>query len=72
VVADREAFDSNFTASFIGLSLSIGGLYYQVFDGMPQDQQKVLIRYIDEATGERSRLHDLPDREVATGAIVAI
>ena len=60
VVVDRSAFESDFAAAFVGFSFGIGGTMYQVFDGVPKDQQKVLITYIDESTGEEFRSVTFP------------
>jgi hypothetical protein len=60
VVVDRGAFESDFAAAFVGFSFGIGGMYYQVFDGVAEDQRKVLITYIDESTGEEFRSVTFP------------
>lgn len=52
VVVDRAAYEAEFGIGFIGLTFGIGGMIYQMFEGVPEDEQKVLIEYVDEVTEE--------------------
>jgi hypothetical protein len=50
VLVDRAAYEADFGIGFIAFSFGIGGLFYQMFEGVPEDEQEVLIEYVDEAT----------------------
>lgn len=52
VVVDRPAFEADFAAGFVGFTLGLSGLFYQIFEGVPSDDQEVIIDFIDGATGE--------------------
>lgn len=52
VVVDRPSFEADFAASFVGFTLGITGLFYQIFEGVASDDQEVMIYFIDGATGE--------------------
>lgn len=50
VTVDKAGFESSFTAGFIGMSLGLQGMFYQLFNGV--EGPKVTINYVDGATGE--------------------
>jgi hypothetical protein len=52
VTVDRAAYDASFEAGFISFTLGISGMFYQMFDGVPTEEQGVIIDFIDGATGE--------------------
>jgi hypothetical protein len=52
VKVDRAAYEGNFETAFIGFTLGFSGMFYQVFDGVPSDEQEVLINFIDSSTNE--------------------
>jgi predicted small lipoprotein YifL len=52
VVVDRAAYEAEFGIGFIAFTFGIGGMFYQMFEGVPADEQKVVIKYVDDATGE--------------------
>ena len=37
---------------FIGFNLGLPGIYYQMFEGVPTDDQEVVINFIDDSTKE--------------------
>ena len=39
--------------AFAGLGFFIAGAYYQIFDGIPQDEVDVVVNFYDDATGEQ-------------------
>ncbi|SDZ05344.1 hypothetical protein SAMN05421736_105241 [Evansella caseinilytica] len=51
MVVDQEAFENSFDA-FAALGLGITGMYYQVFEGVAQDDIKVTINLENEETGD--------------------
>lgn len=52
VVVDRAAYEAEFGIGFIAFTFGIAGMFYQMFEGVPEAEQQVLIEYVDEATGE--------------------
>lgn len=52
VTVDRAEYDASFGAGFISFTLGISGMFYQMFDGVPTEEQGVVINFIDGATGE--------------------
>ncbi|MCK0472827.1 hypothetical protein [Halalkalibacter sp. APA_J-10(15)] len=51
VVVDQEMFENSFDG-FAILGLAIGGLYYQLFDGVDPEQYEVTVQLEDEQSGE--------------------
>jgi hypothetical protein len=51
VTVNQSAFEASFEAPFIGFGLGLGGLFYQIFDGVPKDKQEVIIDFVDEESG---------------------
>lgn len=52
VTVNRAAFESSFEAPFIGFGLGLGGMFYQIYQGVPKDDQGVIIDFVDEASGD--------------------
>ena len=52
VVVDRAAYEAEFGVGFIGFTFGLGGMFYQIFSGVPEAEQQVVIDYVDEQTGE--------------------
>ena len=50
VTVDKAGFESSFGAGFIGMSLGLQGMFYQLFNGV--EGPKVTINFVDGATGE--------------------
>ncbi len=63
VRVDKAAFEADFFATGIGFSLGFSGLFYQVFAGVDTDKQKVLISFIDDATGQVFDTQEWPAEE---------
>lgn len=51
IVVEREAYENSFDG-FAILGLGMTGMYYQLFDGVNSDKNKVTIHLKDESTGE--------------------
>jgi hypothetical protein len=60
---DKAAFEADFFATWIGFSLGLSGLFYQVFAGVDTGKQKVLISFIDDATGQVFDTQEWPAEE---------
>ena len=52
VKVNRAAYEQDFGAGFIGFTLGLSGMFYQMFEGVPTEEQRVVIDFIDGATGE--------------------
>ena len=52
VTVNRAAYDEDFGAGFIGFTLGLSGMFYQMFEGVPTEDQQVLINFIDASTNE--------------------
>jgi len=52
VIVNRSVFESRFDAPFIGFGLGLGGLLYQIYQGVPQNDQEVLIDFVDGDSGD--------------------
>lgn len=52
VRVDRAAYEDSWFDSMYALGLYILGGYYQIFDGVPNDQIDVVVNFIDDSTGE--------------------
>jgi len=52
VTVDKDAYEADMGAGFIGFNLGLSGIYYQMFQGVPTDDQEVVINFIDESTSE--------------------
>ena len=52
VRVDRAAYENSFFDSLYVMSFYMLGGYYQIFDGVPEDQVNVIVNYIDDSTGE--------------------
>jgi hypothetical protein len=63
VRVDKAAFEADFFATWIGFSLGLSGLFYQVFAGVDTGKQKVLISFIDDATGQVFDTQEWPAEE---------
>lgn len=63
VVVDRKALEDGF--SFVGFGLLISGGFYQAFTGVDESKRSILIKYIDEKTGEVFDTYD--SRELQEG-----
>lgn len=50
---DRAVYDSNWTDAFYMMAFYMFGGYYQIVDGVPNDQVDVIVNIIDDATGEQ-------------------
>lgn len=50
VVADRQKYAQSM--SMLSLGLVFGGSFYQIFYGVPEADQNVVINYVDAATGD--------------------
>lgn len=48
---EKEAFENSFDG-FAALGLGMSGIYYQLFDGVDMDKNKVTIHLKDDSTGE--------------------
>ena len=61
VTVDQAAFEDSFSAGFLSLGIALQGGFYQVFAGVEPDGQKVVIRYIDQASGENFLTQNWPE-----------
>lgn len=61
VTADRAAFEASFSASLVGFTLAMSSMFYLAFDGVPTEDQRVEVLYLDAATGEQFGSYVLPD-----------
>ena len=52
VRVDRAAYENSWTDAFYMMGFYILGGYYQIVDGVPNDQVDVIVNIIDDATGE--------------------
>ena len=52
VRVDRAAYENSFFDSLYVMSFYMLGGYYQIFDGVPEDQVNVIVNFIDDSTGE--------------------
>lgn len=52
VRVDRATYENSWFDSMYALGLYIAGGYYQILDGVPNDQVDVKVNFIDDATGE--------------------
>jgi len=52
VEVNRAAFEESLEAFWIGFSLGLGGLFYQIFAGVSEEQRNVVIDLTDASTGE--------------------
>ena len=52
VRVDRAAYENSFFDSLYVMSFYMLGGYFQIFDGVPEDQVNVIVNYIDDSTGE--------------------
>lgn len=50
VVADRKKYEQSM--SMMSLSLLLGAGFYQIFYGVPEEDRKVIIEYVDGKTGD--------------------
>ncbi|WP_062048293.1 hypothetical protein [Bacillus sp. JCM 19034] len=60
LVVDQEAFENSFDG-FAILGLAIGGMYYQLFDGVNPEQYEVTIELEDAESGEVFDTVTFPD-----------
>ncbi|GAE29783.1 hypothetical protein [Halalkalibacter hemicellulosilyticus] len=60
VVVDQEMYENSFDG-FAILGLAIGGLYYQLFDGVDPEQYAVTVQLEDEQSGEVFDTITFPD-----------
>lgn len=51
IVSDQESFENSFDG-FATLSLGIGSLFYQAFDGKDLTKDKITIEIVDQSTNE--------------------
>lgn len=61
MTVDRASFENSMSAAFVPFSLGIGAMFYQAFDGVAQTDRRVVVAYIDGATGEEFNTYVLPD-----------
>lgn len=52
VTVDRAAYEDDLEARFIGFTLGLVGMFYQSFEGVPSEDQGVLINFIDVSNNE--------------------
>jgi hypothetical protein len=52
VTVDKDAYEADMGAGFIGFNLGLSGTYYQMFQGVPTDDREVVINFIDASTNE--------------------
>jgi hypothetical protein len=52
VTVNRAAYEGDLGAGFIGFTLGISGMFYQMFEGVPTESQQVLISFIDASNNE--------------------
>lgn len=63
VTVNKVAYDESFEAAFVGFTLGFSGMFYQMFAAVPEDEQGVVINFIDESTGEVFETQDWPYEE---------
>ncbi|MBH0052752.1 MULTISPECIES: hypothetical protein [unclassified Salinibacterium] len=61
MTVDRAAFEDSFSAQFIPFSLGLQAMLFQSFDGISLDDRRVVVTYIDSASGEEFDTYELPD-----------
>jgi len=52
VTVNRAAYDGSMEAGMIGFTLGMSGMFYQMFEGVPTEDQQVLTNFIDASTNE--------------------
>ena len=52
VTVNRAAYDGSMEAGMIGFTLGLSGMFYQMFEGVPTEDQQVLTNFIDASTNE--------------------
>ena len=52
VTVDRAAYESDMNAMWASFTLSFSAMFYQMFAGVPSDQQGGVVNFIDESNGE--------------------
>jgi len=63
VTVDKDAYEADMGASFIGFNLGLSGTYYQMFEGVPTDDREVVINFIDASTNEVFDTQKWPSEE---------
>lgn len=61
MTVDRAAFEGSISAAFVALGLGIQGMFYQSFNDVAEADRRVVITYVDGATGEEFGSYVLPD-----------
>lgn len=57
----RAAYEEDLAAGFIGFSLAVSGAFFQVFSGIPEERQRVVIDFFDVETGDVFETQTWPD-----------
>ena len=60
IKVSRKTYEEGFE-SFAVYSLVLGGMYYNIFNGIPEDKVKIKFNFIDEATNEVYETSIYPD-----------
>ncbi|QJC53532.1 hypothetical protein HGI30_19645 [Paenibacillus albicereus] len=66
LIVDQAAFEGSFDA-FAAMGVALPAMYYRLFDGVPQDQNKVTVKMQDQASGEVFQTVVYPDAMEAMG-----
>ncbi|WP_141629979.1 hypothetical protein [Salinibacterium sp. PAMC 21357] len=61
MTVNRAAFEESFSAGFVPITLGTRAMFYQLFDGVSIDDRRVVVTYIDSASGEEFDTYVLPD-----------
>lgn len=61
MTVDRAAFEGSITAAFVPLGLGIQGMFFQSFNDVAEADRRVVVTYVDGATGEEFGSYVLPD-----------
>lgn len=61
MTVDRAAFEGSLSAGFVALGLGLQGMFFQSFNGVAEADRRVVVSYVDGATGEAFGSYVLPD-----------
>ncbi|PLT47575.1 hypothetical protein NYE40_20245 [Paenibacillus sp. FSL W8-1187] len=66
LIVDQAKFEGSFDA-FAAIGVALPAMYYRLFDGVPQDENKVTVKMQDQASGEVFQTVVYPDAMEAMG-----
>lgn len=63
VTVDRAAFDADFSAGFVVLTLGVASAFYQLVQGVPEEERGITVDFVDAATDEVFSSQTWPSNE---------